>query len=111
MSGFSSMDYSQAHPIYVLVNYSTISNAEQFTSDLKGLPEVTVLGIPTNGTVSYGRNKSNSHTSPSGHFRIHITDSSYPQYLEFEEVGIVPDVRLRGDRDWIEQVLEYIKET
>ena len=104
-------DYAEFHPIYVLVNYSTISNAEQFTADLKRLPSVTVLGIPTNGTVSYGRNKSNSHTFPSGHFRIHITDSRHPQYLEFEEVGIVPDVRLESDRDWIEQVLEYIKKS
>ena len=93
--------------IYVLVNFNTISNAEQFTLKLKKLNNVMVLGDNTRGMLTYGRNHAVDKVSPSALFRIHFTDldTHWREYLPYEGKGVTPDFYLSSTEDWIEQVV------
>lgn len=97
--------------IFVLINFGTVSNAEQFTLKLKKWKNVRLLGDNTRGMITYGRNYPEDRLSPSGRFRIYFSDMKehWKQYLPYEGKGISPDVYLRTDRDWIEQALELQK--
>lgn len=102
--------YSKNHKgkIFVLVNFLTRSNSEQFLLKLKKTNEVVVLGDDTNGSLSFGWNTSNSKTSPSKRFNIHLTDMDFSQYLEYQNVGIKPEHYLNVNSDWIKQTLSII---
>jgi len=97
--------------LWLLINFGTVSNAEQFTIKLKDRKNVTLLGDNTRGMLTYGRNYPEDRVSPSGHFRIYFSDmqDNWQKYLPYEGRGICPDVYLRNDRDWIEQTLEMQK--
>lgn len=94
--------------IFVLVNFLTVSNAEQFTVKIKNGPNVTLLGDRTRGMLSYGHRYSESRVTPSGRFRVYFSDMKdhRKRYLPYEGRGIEPDFHLDGDRDWPRQVLE-----
>lgn len=94
--------------IYLVTNYYTVSNAEQFTIKMKNLKNVTVLGDRTFGMVTYGRNYPEDFETPSKRFRIHFTDlkDHWRKYLHYENVGVEPDVYLDTHSDWVEQILE-----
>ncbi|WP_158221774.1 S41 family peptidase [Myroides sp. N17-2] len=93
--------------IYVLVNFNTISNAEQFTLKLKKFNNVMVLGDNTRGMLTYGRNYAVDKVSSSALFRIHFTDinTHWREYLPYEGKGVTPDFYLSSTEDWIEQVV------
>ncbi|MCS7474130.1 S41 family peptidase [Myroides odoratimimus] len=93
--------------MYVLVNFNTISNAEQFTLKLKELNNVMVLGDNTRGMLTYGRNYAVDKVIPSALFRIHFTDlnTHRREYLPYEGKGVTPDFYLSSTEDWIEQVV------
>ncbi|MBL0910778.1 MAG: hypothetical protein IBJ09_00290 [Bacteroidia bacterium] len=95
----------------VLINFGTVSNAEQFTVKLKDRKNVSLLGDNTRGMITYGRNYPEDLASPSGRFRIYFSDmkDNWKKYLPYEGKGISPDIYLRNDRDWIEQALEMQK--
>lgn len=97
--------------ISLLINFATVSNAEQFTLKLKGRKNITLLGDNTRGMITYGRNYPEDLASPSGRFRIYFSDmkDNWKKYLPYEGKGISPDVYLRNDRDWIKQALEIQK--
>lgn len=94
--------------IYLLTNYYTGSNAEQFIMKAKSLNNVTVLGDRTFGIVTYGRNYNEDFETPSKRFRIHFSDmkDNWRKYLKYENVGIAPDVYLDSNSDWIEQIIK-----
>lgn len=97
--------------IFIIVNRQTFSNAEQFVLKLKGHKNVVVLGETTNGTLTYGNNFGNSVKLPSGKYTFYITDmKDSGNYLPYEEIGVEPDLKLRADSDWIEQVTSIIHE-
>ncbi|MEZ4850224.1 MAG: S41 family peptidase [Bacteroidia bacterium] len=100
--------YSATNKIYILINYTTMSNAEQFTVKLKKLDHVLLLGMRTNGTISYGRNKPNTLVLPSKEFKIRLTDLDNSKYMKYEEVGIKPDIELEHHVDWIDQTVQII---
>jgi len=104
--------YSKNHKgkIFVLVNFLTRSNSEQFLLKLKKTNEVVVLGDDTNGSLSFGWNTSNSKTSPSKRFNIHLTDMDFSQYLEYQNVGIKPEHYLNVNSDWIKQTMSIIND-
>lgn len=82
-----------------------MSNAERFTLALKGLKNVKVYGEVTAGVIAYGRNFGDVRLLPSGKFQVYNTDMKDPaNYLEYEEVGVVPDELLNNKSDWINQV-------
>ncbi|MCC9043324.1 hypothetical protein LNQ81_11645 [Myroides sp. M-43] len=98
--------------IYILVNFNTISNAEQFTLKMKKLNNVMVLGDNTRGMITYGRNYAVDKVSPSAFFRIHFTDldTHWREYLPYEGKGVTPNYYLSSTEDWVEQVArEYCK--
>lgn len=97
--------------VHLLVNALTVSNAEQFTIDLMDLPNVTLYGENTRGTICYGNNMDTTIDLPSKRFSFYITDmKGRKQDLPYESIGIKPDVQLDAfSKDWITQVVEKIK--
>lgn len=93
---------------YILINFKTMSNAEQFVIQLKNNENVTILGDTSNGRVAYGRNKPVTKTTPSGYFKIHFTDMDSSEYLPYENKGVTPAIFLKPETSWIDQTLEYI---
>lgn len=94
--------------IYVLVNNRTYSNAEEFTVELQKEKKVIVLGEQTNGTLTYGSNYGR-HTPIAGKFKVYLTDmKDKGGYLQYEEVGVMPEIILQKDSDWVQQTLEII---
>lgn len=103
-------EYVRRGQLYVLVNNNTLSQAEIFTLKLKQLNNVTVIGEHTKGMLSYGSNYGKTEKLPSGNFALYATDMvNGSELLQYEDVGIKPDVFLRYNQDWIEQVMEWIR--
>ncbi|RYE22579.1 MAG: hypothetical protein EOP45_08015, partial [Sphingobacteriaceae bacterium] len=101
--------YSRKGKLYIITNYRTFSNAEQFVLELKGNKNVVTLGQTTNGTITYGNNYGRSVTLPSGKYRIYITDmNGSSKHLTYEEIGISPDVELDQNSDWVTQLVGII---
>lgn len=101
--------YSGRGKIYAMVNNSTVSNAEQFTLELKKMKNMTILGETTNGTLTYGNNYDNTEKLPGGEFELYISDMKEDgNYLLYEGVGIAPDVFLDPCSEWLPQVMQII---
>ena len=92
--------------IYVLVNFYTVSNAEQFAVKMKKHKNVVISGDNTRGMITYGRNYNEDKETPSQNFRIYFSDlkDNWKQYLKYEETGLKPEIYLTSDKDWIEQI-------
>lgn len=97
--------------VHLLVNNYTVSNAEQFTIDLKDSKNVTIYGETTRGTIAYGSNMGVRIQMPSKRFAFYITDmKSRAKDLPYESYGIDPTINLDPFKvDWVEQVIEHIK--
>ena len=93
--------------IYVLVNGATTSNAEQFVIRLKDFENTAVLGRPTSGTIAYELGE--SYKFPCGNLTGFFTIKKHKEYIEYESVGVQPDVMLKPDADWISQTEAYIQ--
>ena len=94
----------------ILTNYSTVSNAEQFTLRASKLPNVRIMGDRTRGMLTYGINYPPKLISPSGIFKISFTDlkDDWKTFIKYEGIGIAPEMYLSNDKNWIEQVLQVI---
>jgi hypothetical protein len=102
-------NYAKDRNIYVLINHDVYSNAEQFIVRLKKLKNVKVFGETTYGMVTYGKNYGSATPLPSGKFAIYTTDmKDSGHFLPYEETGVQPDVFLKPDSDWIEQLKKII---
>jgi C-terminal processing protease CtpA/Prc len=95
--------------VYILTNAFTGSNGEQFTLKLLKNKNAKHLGQTTFGVIAYGMNYGYDYNTPSGHFEITPTDMNYHKYIQYEGKGIIPEIVLGFDRDWIEQTLEIIE--
>ncbi|APY07120.1 hypothetical protein BWZ20_01845 [Winogradskyella sp. J14-2] len=96
--------------IYIITNSFTISNGEQFTLKLKNETNSVHLGQTTFGALAYGSNYGNLYTTPSGYFSFYPTDMDFHNiYYKYEGFGIIPDITLEFDKDWVEQTLDIIK--
>lgn len=95
--------------VYVLTNFASGSNAEQTTIRLKEIKGTVHLGQTTYGAIAYGHNYGTTYESASGLFYIGPTDMRFNHYLKYEETGVVPDVKLSPESDWIEQTINIIK--
>jgi hypothetical protein len=103
-------NYVQDGHLYVLLNNNTLSQAEIFTLKLKQLKNVTTLGQQTKGMLSYGSNYGKTEKLPSLRFAIYPTDmNNGSELLQYEGCGIKPDIVLKDDKDWLEQVVEIIR--
>ncbi|SFT95281.1 Peptidase family S41 [Algoriphagus locisalis] len=94
--------------IYVITNFFTGSNAEMTTVRLKDEFDAIQLGQRTYGAISYGSNYGRSYNSPSGLFNFYPTDMRQREFIDYEEVGVQPDVKLNQESDWVEQTIAYI---
>ncbi|NRB82911.1 MAG: hypothetical protein HRU49_03930 [Winogradskyella sp.] len=94
--------------VYVITNCFTGSNGEQFTLKLLRNKKAIHLGQTTRGIIAYGMNYGYSYATPSGHFEITPTDMNFHKYIAYEGKGIIPEVQLDFETDWIEQTLDII---
>ncbi|WP_405224244.1 S41 family peptidase [Dokdonia sp. Asnod1-B02] len=95
--------------VYVVTNFWCGSNGEQFTLKLKGLKNAKHLGQRTYGALAYGSNYGNLINSPSGQFAIYPTDMNFHKFINYEYVGVQPEIKLSFDKDWIIQTLDIIE--
>ncbi|RZL15340.1 MAG: hypothetical protein EOO89_13495, partial [Pedobacter sp.] len=103
--------YADPGKIYALLNYKTVSNAEQFSIKLKDIGNVTLLGEQTMGRIAYGHNYGTKFTLPSKKFMITPTDlGGEPKDVVYEAVGIPVNIILDQSKDWIEQVKVIIQQ-
>ncbi|RZL43959.1 MAG: hypothetical protein EOP00_22070 [Pedobacter sp.] len=97
--------------IYILQNGYTVSNAEQFIINLKGLDNVVTLGESTRGTIAYGSNYGNTFELPSKRFSFYPTDmNGLKKEVAFESTGVEPKIKLDPfTENWVTQTFKYIK--
>lgn len=95
--------------VYVITNFWCGSNGEQFTLKLKGLKNAKHLGQRTYGALAYGSNYGKLIETPSGQFAIYPTDMNFHKFINYEYVGVVPEIKLSFDKDWITQTLDIIE--
>jgi hypothetical protein len=100
--------YAKHNKVYVIVNYHTRGVMEQFLIKLKKEKNVVLLGENTRGVLSYRRKLGKTYNLPSEKYKFTVIDVDNSEYLDYEEVGITPDVVLDPDKDWLQQVIEYI---
>ncbi|MFC4636152.1 hypothetical protein ACFO3O_19755 [Dokdonia ponticola] len=96
--------------VYILTNYFTGSNGEQFTLKLRKLDNAVHLGQRTNGIIAYGLNYGTGYESPTGNFLFYPTDMNFHKFIDYEMVGIQPQMALDFSKDWIAQTLDIINE-
>ena len=101
-------DYAKTNQVYVLINFRTISNAEQFAYKLSKLDNCLLLGSRTNGTLAY-EIKDGTHDLPCGNFIAVLASKKLSKYLKLESVGIEPNTALDPNSDWIDQVQSIIE--
>lgn len=99
--------YSKKNEIKVLINRNTISNSEQFVIRLKKYKNVTLFGEDTRGMITYGSNYGRQVPLKSKGLFVYPTDMrGLKKDLQFETIGISPNIYLIKDSDWIEQILK-----
>lgn len=100
---------SKKSKIFLLINIYTVSNAEQFVVKMREEKNIKVLGEDSKGKISYGNNLGTSELLPSRDFKFYITDiRDDTNYLQYEDIGLKPDVYLKTDSDWLEQTIGFI---
>lgn len=101
--------FTKKGKLYLLVNNETLSQAEMFILKLKKSNNVVVVGETTQGKLTYGSNYGNWQKLPSGKFEVYPTDmKGKKEHLIYEDYGIVPDITLNDDSDWIDQLVSII---
>ncbi|WP_405604992.1 S41 family peptidase [Polaribacter sp. Asnod1-A03] len=103
------LKYLKNKNVYVITNFLTGSNGEQFTLKLKKLKKTKHLGQTTFGVIAYGINYGRSYTTPTNKFTIMPTDMNFHKYYKYESKGVTPDIKLDYTKDWIDQTLDMIK--
>ncbi|MFN9803346.1 MAG: hypothetical protein ACK54Y_05925 [Bacteroidota bacterium] len=89
------------------MNRKTVSNNEQFVIRLKKYNNVTLFGEDTEGMITYGSNYGRQIPLKSKGLFVYPTDMrGLKKDLQYETIGIRPNVYLSKDSDWIEQVLK-----
>ena len=98
--------HSKKGKVYLLINHQTLSQAEIFTLKLKNLKNIYTAGLPTRGMLSYGSNYGKRITLPTGKYTIYPTDMKGRKlFLKYENYGIQPEIILKPDSDWLEQII------
>ncbi|WP_127132543.1 S41 family peptidase [Pseudoflavitalea rhizosphaerae] len=101
--------FSRRAKIYLLINNGTYSNAEAVAITLKRAGSVTTVGMDTHGTLTYGNNYGNTKYLYGSGTALYPTDmKDEGHFLPYEDAGLQPDIKLKADQNWMEQVLEII---
>ena len=81
-----------------------------FIIELQGNQHITLVGQTSKGMLTYGSNYGRTSILPSGKFKVYPTDMrGKAKHLQYEDVGITPDIFLNDQSNWIDQVIEIIK--
>ena len=96
---------------HLIQNNFVASNAEHFLMKAKNQLPLTTYGENTKGALAYGFGNYSTPDllTPCNNYSLGLTSSKYERYLEYEVVGIAPDVSLSHESDWIGQVLAKIQ--
>ncbi|WP_124979925.1 S41 family peptidase [Nonlabens xiamenensis] len=104
------LDKAKDGKVVVLVNNYTGSNAEITTVYLKEKnPNIIVMGEPSLGILSYGKNYSGWDRIGDTDYRMSITDMDYSHLLDYERKGVPIDIHLSPQEDWIDLALQLMR--
>lgn len=95
--------------VVVLINAYTLSQGEITASKLSKLKGVVLAGQSTKGMLAYGSNYGRHIPIAGGEFVFYPTDMRTPGMLQFEDIGIKPDIELSNQEDWLKQIYNYWK--
>ncbi|WP_290795369.1 S41 family peptidase [Flavihumibacter sp. UBA7668] len=95
--------------VVILTNANTISQGEITANRLSKLKGVVLAGQQTKGMLAYGSNYGKHIAIAGGEFVFYPTDMRTPGLLQFEDVGILPNLPLSNKEDWLEQIYNYWK--
>ncbi|WP_116106227.1 S41 family peptidase [Lewinella sp. IMCC34191] len=93
--------------IYVLINHGTTSNAEQFALRLKRWSRVVTAGEATKGVLAYEL-QGESVSVGCDRYLLRMATKRHRRYLPYEGKGVPAEIELLHDRDWVEQLREWI---
>jgi hypothetical protein len=103
-------DFSTHGKVYALINNGTMSQGEIFALQLKNTAGATLLGQQTRGTIAYGSNFGRTVVLPSGRYQVYLSDMrDAGHHLQYENIGVTPDIFLNNDSDWLKQVDKIIR--
>ncbi|CAM3643661.1 Peptidase family S41 [Vibrio aerogenes CECT 7868] len=87
----SSRTTAYTKPVMILTSGSTVSAGETFMIMMKSLPQVTIMGESTSGSLSDALHK----TLPNG-WEMSLSNEVYidPQYQAYEVTGVPPDIAI-----------------
>lgn len=94
--------------VAVLINAHTLSQGEITASKLSKLKGVVLAGQSTKGMLAYGSNYGRHIPIAGGEFVFYPTDMRTPGMLQFEDIGIQPDIELSNQKDWLKQVYKHL---
>lgn len=96
---------------HLIQNHYVGSNSEQFLLKAKKQIDIKTYGENTRGALAYGFGNYGREPlkTPCNGFSLGLTVSKYERYLEYEVVGIPPDMYLDNKTEWISQVLAKIE--
>jgi hypothetical protein len=101
--------FAKDRKVYMLINHYTVSNAEQFAVRLSKLKNSKLLGETTSGMLAYGSNYGNTLDLACGRYAFYPTDMDCSEFIEYENKGVIPNILLKQDTDWLQQTLDIIK--
>jgi C-terminal processing protease CtpA/Prc len=94
--------------VAVLINAYTLSQGEITAYKLSKIKGVVLAGQSTKGMLAYGSNYGRHIPIAGGEFVFYPTDMRTPGMLQFENIGIQPDIELSNQEDWLKQVFELL---
>lgn len=104
--------FAKKKKVYLVFNQHTVSAAEMFIIDLKKHKNIFTAGENTPGMITYGNNAGTRANIESSNFGLYITDMpGKAKHFRYEDIGLVPAIKLDPSRDWIEQLMELIKKS
>ncbi|MEM7105542.1 MAG: S41 family peptidase [Bacteroidota bacterium] len=93
--------------VVVLFNENCASACEEVAIKVSKMKKVTTMGSNTKGMVAYGFIK--GYTTPNCQFKFIITTKRYPKRMKYEYTGVVPEIVLAKEQDWIKLAVEQFK--
>lgn len=99
--------------IFVLQNRNTASAAELFILHLRGLKPIKTIGENTMGMTSF--RDIHQAPFPNNDYVIFLPtkvfDKNYKDLLQYEYIGITPNIELNENENWLFKTVEIIKKS
>lgn len=109
---YNRMDSIKAYPkrVVVLIDKGCGSTAEEFLLDARQSKKVTLMGQSTAGVLDYANMRESSFPGIPYALRCASTRSTRVAAGKgIDNIGIIPDLKLREDQNWIEEAQHLLE--